>query len=177
MRCFDACPPSTSDFQVGVMLSRKLQVARLCIFDLPRSEMLAYLSRVGWKGPADDLQNYVDIFSQHADFIGLHLDIGEEVYPHIGVEPNFAAGSWARQPHREPRWFGQFEKLTELGLLTPEKKQALLDWIGYQKLSFGEQEILVLRGLSHIKVVIRPGAKPIAKAYFGIAHSDLEASS
>lgn len=171
--CLNARPPETNDFQVGMMLSRDLQVVRVCVFDLPRKDVLPYLDRVGWKGDGAQLCEYLDAFRPHADFIGLHLDVGEEVYPHIGVEPNFKAGCWTRQPHREPRWEGQFEQLQRFGLLTPEKKQALLSWIGHQNIAIGEQEILLVRGLSHIKIVLRPGAQPVAKGYFGITHRAL----
>ena len=106
----------------------------------------------------------------HADFLGLHLDVGEQVYPHIGIEPNFTAGCWSRQPHREQRWHGQFQQLIELGVMTPEKRQALLSWIGHKSIVSGGRDMLLLRGLSHLKVVLRPGRPAIAKGYFGIAH-------
>ena len=173
LRCLEACPVETNDFQVGVMLARNIQVIRLCIFDLPKDKLLPFMDKIGWEGPVDELQKYMDAFRPHADFIGLHLDIGERVYPHIGVEPNFVAGCWSRQPRREPRWHGQFDQLSEFGLLAPEKKQALLAWIGHQSISLNGRESLLLRGLSHIKIVLRPGADPAAKAYFGIAHRTL----
>ena len=176
MRCLGACPEETNDFQVGFMLARNIQVIRLCVFDLPQGELLSYLDRIGWEGPRDELRKYIDAFRPHADFVGLHLDIGERIYPHIGVEPNFVAGCWSRQPRREPRWYGQFDQLAEFGLLAPEKKQALLAWIGHHDLSSGERNVLLLRGLSHVKIVLRSGAEPVAKAYFGIAHRTLGAS-
>lgn len=177
MRCLEARPRETEDFQIGVMFSRNLQVARLCVFDLPGDQVFSYLSEVGWNGNRDELSDYIDAFRPYADFVGLHLDVGEKIYPHIGVEPNFVAGCWARQPHMEPRWNGQFEQLLKRGLLLPEKRDALLSWIGHQSLSFGDQEMLLLRGLSHVKVVLRPGVPTVAKAYFGIAHRSLETSA
>lgn len=173
-RCLDARPSETEDFQIGVMFSRGIQAVRLCVFDLPRDEVFSYLEEVGWNGDREGLRDYVDAFRPYADFVGLHLDVGEKVYPHVGVEPNFVAGCWARQPHMEPRWDGLFELLLKRGLLAPEKRDALMSWIGHQKFSGGEKEYLLLRGLSHIKVVLRPGAPAIAKAYFGIAHRALE---
>jgi hypothetical protein len=172
-RCLDARPPETEDFQIGVMFSRNIQAVRLCVFDLPPDQVFPYLDEVGWSGNRDELNEYLETFRPYADFVGLHLDIADRVYPHIGVEPNFLAGCWARQPHMEPRWNGQFEQLLARGLLTPEKRDAMLSWIGHQSLSLDGQEVLLLRGLSHVKVVLRPGAPPIAKAYFGIAHRAL----
>ena len=176
-RCLEARPRETEDFQIGVMFSRGIQAVRFCVFDLPRDEVFSYLTEVGWEGDREQLRDYMDAFRPHADFVGLHLDVGERVYPHVGVEPNFVAGCWARQPHMEPRWQGLFDVLLRRGLLAPEKRDALMSWIGHQKLSDGEAEVLLLRGLSHVKVVLRPGAPAIAKAYFGIAHRALEAQA
>ncbi|HEX8145195.1 MAG TPA: hypothetical protein VF553_21695 [Pyrinomonadaceae bacterium] len=173
-RCLAARPRETADFQIGVMFSRNIQAVRLCVFDLPADEVFPYLDEVGWNGDRDELGEYLEAFQPYADFIGLHLDVGEKIYPHIGVEPNFVAGCWARQPHMEPRWKGQFEQLLKRGLLIPEKRDALLAWIGHQSLLSGDQEVLLLRGLSHLKVVLRPGAQAVAKAYFGIAHRAME---
>jgi hypothetical protein len=176
-RCLDACPPQTNDFQIGFMVARQLPVIRLCVFDMPNDALFPYLEEIGWQGPGDELRKYLDAFRPHADFIGLHLDIGERVYPHIGVEPNFVAGCWSRQPRREPRWYELFDKLAELDLLAAEKRQALFSWIGHQNVSLDGREALLLRGLSHIKIVLRPGGEAQAKAYFGIAHRTLKAQA
>jgi hypothetical protein len=170
LHCFETLPAGTSDFQIGVMLSRGIAAVRLCVFDLPQGQVFPWLDRVGWNGPREELRQYMDALRPHADFLGLHLDVGEQVYPHIGIEPNFTAGCWSRQPHREQRWHGQFQQLIELGVMTPEKRQALLSWIGHKSIVSGGRDTLLLRGLSHLKVVLRPGRPAIAKGYFGIAH-------
>jgi hypothetical protein len=175
-RCLEARPRGTEDFQIGVMLARNIQAARVCVFDLPQEELFSYLSNIGWDGPTSELNDYLEAFRPYADFTGLHLDVGEKIYPHIGVEPNFVAGCWARQPHMEPRWEGQFAELLKRGLMTTEKRDALMRWIGHQSLTFDDQEMLLLRGLSHVKVVISPGRETIAKAYFGFAHRALTRS-
>ena len=175
LHCLEARPPETGDFQIGIMLSRPLQAVRLCLFDLPPGEVFAYLDRIGWEGSRDELGRYLEVFRPHADFLGLHLDVGEALYPHAGIEPNFNAGCWTRQPQTEPRWHGQFEQLLELGLMTAGQQRALLEWTGHEKVSLGGRNALLLRGLSHVKVVLRPGARPVAKVYFGIAHRLLDA--
>ncbi len=172
LRCLQACPPETRDFQIGVMFSRSFQAVRVCIFDLPDDEVEPYLERIGWQGPRAKLREYVDGLRPYADFIALHLDMGEKIYPHIGIEPAFDASCWSRQPHLEPRWEGQFEQLSRFRLLIPEKKEALLAWIGHHKLS-PDDETLLLRGLSHLKVVLGHDGAAIAKAYFGITHRAL----
>jgi len=172
VRCFDACPPETDDFQIGVMLSRGLHAVRLSVFDVPLANVRAFLDRIGWQGPWDRAHEYVEALAPHADFVGLALDVGDQIYPHLGVEPGFTAGPWAKQPHLEPRWHGQLQALTDLGLCTPAKRDALLSWVGFQRRPSGdpaEGEAVLLRGLSHVKITVRPGASPQAKAYFGIA--------
>jgi hypothetical protein len=176
LRCFEKRPTGTEDFQVGVMLSRNLPAVRICIFDLPTDAVFPYLESIGWHGPKERLAAYLEAFRPYSDFVGLHLDVGEQVYPHIGIEPNFVAGCWSRQPPKESRWEGQFEQLRKFELLTPEKQQALLGWIGYQSFGGGSAETLLLRGLSHIKVVLRPDGQAISKAYFGVAYRTLGVS-
>ena len=172
LRCFDACPPGANDFQIGAMIARGIQAVRLCVFDIRPEDIPAFLTRVGWKGELEAVRRHLEAFAPHADFVGLHLDVGEKLFPQIGIEPGFRAGPWARQPHLEPRWHRQFEKLVDLGLCTPAKRDALLSWSGYQHCPEDGQEekSVLLRGLSHLKINLRAGAPPLAKAYFGIAH-------
>ena len=172
-RCFDAQPGPRNDFQIGVMLARGIQAARFCQFDLPREAVPSYLADVGWKGPVSAVCDTLDALAPHADFIGLHLDVGEMVFPHIGLEPNFLAGCWTRQPQSEPRWQGQFDALEAMNLLTREKRDALMAWTGHQVCTFGDENLLLLRGLSHVKLVLRHDGKALAKGYFGIAHRAL----
>ncbi|WNG29027.1 hypothetical protein F0U62_37315 [Cystobacter fuscus] len=179
LQCFDACPPGTDDFQIGAMIARRIQAVRLCVFDIRPDDLPAFLTRVGWKGDLDEVRRYLDAFAPHADFVGVHLDVGEKLFPQIGIEPGFTSGPWARQPHLEPRWHRQFDKLVELGLCIPAKRDALMSWIGHQRYPLAEQgeEVVLLRGLSHIKINLRSGASPVAKAYFGIAHRSLRAGA
>ncbi|MCP3101655.1 hypothetical protein LZ198_22515 [Myxococcus sp. K15C18031901] len=177
LRCFDACPPGTDDFQVGLMIARPIQAVRLCVFDIAPDAAPAYLERIGWKGPLDEVRHLLEVLAPHADLMGLHLDVGEQLYPQLGLEPGFVAGPWARQPHLEPRWHRQFEQLVRLGLCTPAKREALMRWVGHQRAPVGsrDEDLVLLRGLSHMKVVLRAGAPSQAKAYFGIAHRPLMA--
>lgn len=169
-RAIEERPEGTSDFQVGVMFSRNIQAVRVCVFDLPADDLVPYLTRIGWTGPVDELLTWLERLAPYSDYLGLHLDIGDAVYPHIGIEPNFVAGCWSRQPHKEPRWHGQFDTLERHGLLDPVKRAALMSWIGHREMTIDERDALLLRGLSHLKLVLRPGGAPIAKGYFGLAH-------
>ena len=172
LRCFDACPPGTNDFQIGVMIARGIPAVRLCVFDIRPEDLPGFLVRVGWKGDVNEARRLLETFSPCADFMGVHLDVGEKLFPQLGLEPGFTAGPWARQPHMEPRWHRQFAQLVKLGLCTPAKREALLAWVGHQHVPTEghEEKLVLLRGLSHLKLTLRPGVPPLAKAYFGIAH-------
>lgn len=170
IRCLEAAPAGSDDFQIGLMCARQLPVVRICVFDLPADRIRDYLAAIGWNGTADRLMAVIEAFRPHADFVGLHIDVGETVFPHIGVEPGFEAGSWDRQPHREPRWHGQFDALSEAGLLTDDKRRAMLAWVGHDRVEIGGRDFALLRGISHLKVVLRADGRSDAKAYFGIAY-------
>jgi hypothetical protein len=168
-RCF-AAHSGAGDFQIGVMLARPMPTVRVCVFDIAPGRAPAYLDAIGWPGPRASVQGYLEALAPHADFLALHLDVGEVVFPTIGVEPGFTAGPWARQPHYEPRWHRQFEQLVAFGLCTEQKRAALLEWVGYGKCddpAFAGQ--VLLRGLSHVKLSLRIGQPAVAKAYFGLA--------
>lgn len=171
-RCFGECPAGTEDFQIGLMLSRPVQAVRLCIFDLPTEALPGYLDRIDWAGDRAGVLRIIEAFRPYCDFVGLHFDVGARVFPHIGIEPNFRSGSWSRQPHREPRWQGLWNVLSEFGLMTEAKREALLAWTGHQQVIYRDTPTLLLRGLSHIKVVMAADGRASAKAYFGIAQRD-----
>lgn len=171
-RCFRACPAGTVDFQIGVMLARPVQAVRLCLFDLPLDALPAYLDAIGWEGDRAGLERLIAAFRPHCDFVGLHFDVAARVFPHIGIEPNFRGGSWSRQPHREPRWQAIWKALDELGLASAAKRDALLAWTGHQQMTLDGAPALLLRGLSHVKLVLAGDGWAIAKAYFGIALRD-----
>ena len=60
LHCFETLPAETSDFQIGVMLSRGIPAVRLCVFDLPQGEVISWLDRIGWNGPREELCQYMD---------------------------------------------------------------------------------------------------------------------
>ena len=171
-RCFGACPAGTGDFQIGLMLSRPVQAVRLCIFDMPVEAVPAYLDAIDWAGDRAGLARLIAAFRPHCDFVGLHFDVAAQVFPHVGIEPNFRSGSWSRQPHREPRWQGIWDVLEEAGVLSEAKRDALLGWTGHQQVTLEGAPTLLLRGLSHIKLVLAGDGRALAKAYFGIALRD-----
>ncbi len=185
LQCLELAMPALY-FQVGTMLSRKMDVLRLCIFNITGDEISNFLSRIGVQGSLGEIESAIADFAGLVDSLCLHLDIGEVIYPRIGLELLYDnLHPWKRQPNKEIRWFQLFDKLVERGLCTPEKREALLAWPGYIPISqsSGGQELnstpngLLLRGLQHIKLVFCPNQPPEAKAYFGAAFNPLASKS
>lgn len=181
LHCIDLAMPATY-FQVGTMLSRKIDVLRLCIFNITGDEIINYLSRIGRKDSIKEIEQAISDFSGLVDSLCLHVDVGKTIYPRIGLELLYNnLHPWKRQPQKETRWFQLFDKLVARGLCTPQKREALLIWPGYEPIgqSSQEQQInsmsngLLLRGLQHIKLVFSPNQLPEAKAYFGAAFNPM----
>jgi hypothetical protein len=178
LRCIELAAPSLY-FQVGTMLSRRVDVLRLCIFNITGAEIISFLGRIGWEGCVAEVESAIADFGGLVDSLCLHLDIGEVVYPRIGIELLYdRLQAWKRQPSKEIRWFDLFDRLVEGGLCTPEKRSALLAWPGYLPISHSSPELevnegLLLRGLQHIKLVFDQNQPPAAKAYFGAGFNPL----
>lgn len=168
-RCIEQASVYTDYFQIGVMLTRKVDAVRLCLFKIKPDQILDYLSTIGCSDVGQQLEKAIAEFSGLVDYLCLHIDIGcESIYPRVGLELLYNdLQPWKRQPHGEPRWYPLFDRLVELGLCTPSKRDALLGWPGFSQCKSVINEGVLLRGLQHIKLVWTPDAELEAKAYFG----------
>ncbi len=121
------------------------------------------------------LQSWVDSFL-------LHLDVGEEISPKVGIECCYDR---RRGPDREPRWRGFLDSLKTLHLCLPEKADALLAYPGYaptdrEACPAGLREVankleliwrsFFARAIYHIKLTYGHGHPWEAKAYLGVGH-------
>jgi hypothetical protein len=67
--------------------------------------------------------------------------------------------------------------LVQKKLCLPEKREAILRWVGGFRLSrnavasFGEETPIFLRRVSHVKIVYEPGGAPTAKAYLTVGRA------
>lgn len=161
------------DFQIGLMTARAIPAVRLCVFDLPDAALADLAAAIGWTGDVARVAAIVAALRPHADFVGLHFDLAACALPRIGIEPGFTASSWSRQPHLEPRWAGQLDVLAAEGVLSSAKRAALLAWPGHQRVTLADRPHALLRGLSHLKLVLPGDGTAEAKGYFGIAVRDL----
>lgn len=167
LACLDALPASASLLYVFNLRARGSDAVRLEIFGLEPAGILCCLQRMAPETiPA--IEAVVPLF-EGVERLHLSFDVTEEILPRIGLE-----GSFPRQPRREPRWASLFEALVRRGLCSPEKRDALLAWTGYDTFWTAPDRWPVatlgpagacIRLLSHLKVVCRPDREPEAKAY------------
>lgn len=176
LSCLDALPPPAALLYVFSLRARGSDAIRLEIFGLEPAGILDYLQQVipesvPWVEPV------VALFAG-VERLHLSFDVTDRVLPRIGIE-----GSFPRQPSREPRWRGLFERLEQQGLCGPEKGDAALAWPGYDTFwtaagrwpvaALGPRGVCI-RTLSHVKVVCAPNRAPEAKAYLAFGPSRFE---
>ena len=181
-RCFAACPDGVLISHIGVMLSRKLPALRVNIKRLQPQSLLPYLLEIGWEHETNDLVALMKQLSAKVDGITVCLDVGNKIYPSIGLECIFL-----NQPDDESRWATFLDYLVELRLCEAQKRDALLKWPGQTNpfnasaswpnnlivdyLLQSRQRFTVFeRRLSHIKISRRKQSPLCAKAYLWFQH-------
>ncbi len=167
LSCLDALPSSASLLYVFSLRARGSDAVRLEIFGLEPAERLIYLRSLSPEMiPA--IARAAPLF-EGVERLHLSFDVTDTILPRIGIE-----GSFPRQPSREPRWQAFFERLVQSEVCSPEKRDAVLAWPGYETFWTAPERWPVadlgprgacLRTLSHVKVVCRPDLELEAKAY------------
>jgi hypothetical protein len=172
LRCVRAVPSSASIIYAFSLRSRPDEPVRLDFLRLGEKERREFLAQV-----APHLCALTEELAQHlegTEFPHLSFDIDSAISSRAGME-----GSFLREPNREPRWMEVMGRLVERGLCTPEKREAILSWSGYDSFrtapefwpmeSKGTNDFCV-RALSHIKIVGELGRPSHAKAYLTFCH-------
>ena len=165
--CLDALPPSARLLYIFSLRARGSDAVRLEISGMEIPQMLGYLREVAPERLVETVR--AASLLEGAERLHLSFDVTEEVLPRIGI-----AGSFPRQPPREARWEELFSRLVREGLCSPDKRDAVLAWPGYDSFwtaperwpvaEIGSRGFCV-RALSHLKVVCLPDRDPEAKAY------------
>lgn len=160
--CLDALPTDASIIGcIGAMLSRKCNAVRIIVYRIPPAQISAYLVDIGWTGSFNELEEVVTTVSPWVDNIVLSLDVGDTVFSRVGLEFYFK-----KLPKDKSCWQSFLEYLVTTGLCTPEKRNALLAWPGYEEKALS----IFYRFITHIKIVYQPGIPLEAKGYLGIWH-------
>jgi len=186
LRTLAVCPAEVGFLQIGLMLSRDIQALRLCLFKIPPPEVFPFLHNIGWRGNVEKLALVLECYLPFFDALCLHLDIGDSIFPTLGVELFYdgAKDPQDHQPPQETRWKLFFDRLVADGLCLPSKADALLNWPSRMPMRFALIENLIaavktphflsalpdgmlVTGLGHIKFSLSPTGSTSAKAYFG----------
>ncbi len=154
--CCAAIPEGARLLYAFSLLSRGAGEIRLEILGLDPAGSLRYLERTA-PSALGQIAEVLPLFAG-VERLHLSLDIGERISPRMGLE-----GSFVKLPHREPGWRGLFDRLVARGLCSPEKRDAVFAWPGYDSPAPGWH---CVRSLSHVKVVTCPRRAPEAKVYF-----------
>lgn len=165
-----ALPASAYLLYLFSLRARGSAAIRLEIFGMAASQILTYLQVLA-PDRVPDVARAASLL-KGAERLHLSFDVAEGILPRIGLE-----GSFPRQPPREPRWRSLLERLVEEGLCSPDKRDALLDWPGYDSFwtapdrwpaAEAGSRGFCARALSHLKLVCQPGLEPEAKAYLAL---------
>ena len=164
---------SRLDF-IGFMLPRKQTTARVCI-TLPACELSHFLARI--RHPSrQKFSQIIKFATKHADSVVLHLDVGDQIEPILGIEI---------QPIEPEGWSSLLANLEKQALCSAVEQKSLLDFSGRSGLyreprnlsNFSEfspraptlwrnvDACIHIRKINHIKLVYTPTRSIRAKAY------------
>ena len=173
--CFRVLLPRVPFLQLGVWLARPVDTFRICAPGLPLRDINDVVRALRWSGPSDAYHPQWRDLLQFADRGALHLDVGTDICAKLGIEVNLGEDSASLNPH-DPEDTRLFDYLVENDLCLPEKRDAVLSWVGAFRLPGGESEPetmpLFLRTISHVKLVFQPDRAPEAKAYLAVGRVD-----
>lgn len=181
LQAIQQLPEGASLMNVGAMIARSTNGVRLVITRILPTQVLAYLTSIGWTDKNEGLPLLLEELTQQVSRIVLHINITEDgVDQKIGIECSFSHDQY----NLETRWSNFFDYLVKKGVCLPEKRAALLQFPGveqedahydfnldsYQiaaKIPENNFSSALVRYISHIKLVYKPNQPLEAKAYPG----------
>lgn len=181
-RTIQQLPKDALVMDAGVMLSRPTSGVRLIIAKIQPDQIIPYLTKLGWSDEHEQLPVLLEELTQNVTRVVLHITVTENgIDQKIGLECSFAPDKY----HLETRWQSFFNYLVKKGLCLPEKKDALLEFMGVEqedtkrnfdtamyrpivKFENNDCSSALVRYISHIKLVYEPDHGLSAKAYPGV---------
>lgn len=184
-RCFRACRGHSFVSHIGVMLGRSLDMFRVNIPRLERSQVGDFLGEVGCPVDGAELEPLLDWVYAPPKPVTICLDVGATISPRIGLE--FGIDEKLPGAEQARQWPLLLDDLVARGLCAPDKRDGLLSWSGLslpgdspyawpagllvQSLAAPMDQFTgIRRRLSHIKLVYQPGQPSQAKGYIGFEH-------
>jgi hypothetical protein len=170
LRCFAALPRGGTIFDAAVMLARGARSVRI-FGSAPARLLPEYFADVGFAGDEAALRDALPAMYDESALVSFQFDVAEAILPRIGLEISFAE-------RHEHAWRAALDRLVDLGLCLPEKREAVLAWPGRsrEERPAPAWPYVLCRMLSHLKVVWCAGAWIEAKGYlwaeprFGLAY-------
>jgi len=160
-KCIQKMPVGASLFIVGVMLSRKTSDIRMSVQFHDPNQILQYLKEIGWSEDDGTFKSLMDdLNSTNVNRFVLDYDVGENIGHEIAIECSFFPNRY----YKEKNWEKFILYLTEKGLITSDKRNALLTFPG------AEYNGSLARYITHVKIIYRRGQPLKAKAYLAIRH-------
>ncbi|MDD4650670.1 MAG: hypothetical protein PHQ34_00415 [Methanothrix sp.] len=167
---------------IGAMLARNEDALRAEFIPQSAGSIIPLLKHIGWSWDESQLKALIEWLIQLGACINLlHVDLGSEILPKIGISCLCGVG-----PEGRPDWPTLLDHLVEAGLCLPQKRDGLLAWEGFadptsssitwppdiivQSLMKPDLLSIFERDISHIKILYQPGKPLAAKAYLRFGH-------
>lgn len=181
-RAIDELPKEAVIMDAGIMLSRPVSGVRFIIAKIQPNHIIPYLEKLGWSEEHDHLSTLLKELKRQVTRIVLHITLTEQgIDKKIGIECSFTSDRY----HLETRWVSFFDYLVDKGVCIPQKKDALLQFMGIDqedvkrnfdssiykptvKIPDDDFSSALVRYISHVKLVYGPDQQISAKAYPGV---------
>lgn len=163
-RCVERLSAVASVPYLGVMLGRSDRRLRLYVSGIPARELPSRLRQVGWPGDGVVLARYLDHLGS-GDLVSMaHVEISGGMRADVGVEYAFRRGPQLRGRVVER---GFLDRLVDVGLCSPAKRDALLQWPGHtvENLRHELWPSVLHRRVNCVKLLFRGGGRPEVKSY------------
>ncbi|MET0553738.1 MAG: hypothetical protein ABW221_11915 [Vicinamibacteria bacterium] len=164
--CFEALPSGATLPYVGVGGTTGRPLVRICLRGIG-GHLPRYLAEVGWPGDVDELSRKV--LEPLGAAAVLHLDLGPEVRPRLGLEYPFTRAGQGHGRLAEDRLLVD---LVARGWCAPHTLDAVRAWPGrsIEVLRHQIWQSRVARRLNHVKIAYAAGEPVAAKAYLCAHH-------
>ncbi|MDR3669717.1 MAG: hypothetical protein P4L36_02675 [Holophaga sp.] len=178
--CLRELPGQARLAYVGLMLSRKDPVYRMCLLNLPAGQTLPYLERIGWGGDRARLAEVLAWFERRTDRTLLDLDVGAggDLLPSAAIEGLRPAPGPEGSPLPWAHWL---DDLCAGSLCLPAKRDGLRGFTGCSRVRDDRlwpadplgipgrrPRLAMIRAINHIKLGLKPEGPVEAKAYLGV---------
>jgi hypothetical protein len=164
-KCIEILPRNGAVFQIGVMMARDLDRLRICS-SMPIDDYTIYLKEIVWNGSYDYLVYLLQTLKTYVDVVFIDIDVGEKIYPKIGLECCYRKGI-----NVKPRLKKFLNFLMAQHLCIKEKTEIIFSWMNNTDDHSDDisRDDRTKRTLSHIKIVMNSENVLKAKAYLSLS--------